>query len=110
MKRIRWVVLAAFVVLLVGGMAWRYRSLGRHSVTLTWEAPPPVQEVVVAGYNVYRRERPESGYVRVASRIRDRQYQDHLVRSGATYFYVVTTVDQAGRESRFSRELSVAIP
>jgi fibronectin type 3 domain-containing protein len=38
------------------------------------------------------------------------RYEDGLVGSGRTYFYVVTAIDQAGRESRFSNEARASIP
>jgi fibronectin type 3 domain-containing protein len=83
-----------------------------HSVTLRWEAPTTVSvpPVLLAGYNVYRSTVPGTGYVKIASLVPQPPYEDHLVISGRTYFYVVTSVDQAGRESRFSKEVQARIP
>jgi fibronectin type 3 domain-containing protein len=83
-----------------------------HSVTLRWEAPTTVSvpPVLLAGYNVYRSTVPGTAYVKIASLVPQPPYEDHLVISGRTYFYVVTSVDQAGRESRFSKEVQARIP
>jgi fibronectin type 3 domain-containing protein len=82
----------------------------RHSVTLTWQAPPPTTGVSVVGYNVYRRAQSDATRIKVASRVTGTDYEDQLVVSGHTYFYVVTAVDQSGRESRFSGEIQATIP
>jgi fibronectin type 3 domain-containing protein len=81
-----------------------------HSVTLTWEASPAVPGVFVAGYNVYRSTTSGGQFVKIASRVPGPPYEDRLVGSGRTYFYVVTCLDQAGRESRFSAEARATIP
>src|SRR5713101_4672956 len=72
-----------------------------HSVTLTWQEPPPVKGVPVVSYNVYRRASEGGSFVRIATRVTAPPYKDQMVNSGSTYFYVVTSVDQVGRESRF---------
>jgi hypothetical protein len=77
----------------------------RHSVTLTWIAPqgaPPVS------YNIYRST--GQGYFLLASNIKAPPYEDRIVKSGQVYFYVVTAVDKAGHESRFSVETSATVP
>lgn len=81
-----------------------------HSVTLTWQAPPAVVGVSVVGYNVYRSTTSGAQFVKIASRVAGPPYEDRLVNSGRTYFYVVTALDQAGRESRFSGEIRAVIP
>ncbi len=81
-----------------------------HSVTLMWEAPPAVPGVSVVGYNVYRSTTSGNQFVKIASRVPGPPYEDRLVVSGRTYFYVVTALDQAGHESRFSGEIRATIP
>jgi fibronectin type 3 domain-containing protein len=81
-----------------------------HSVTLRWEAPPAVPGVSVVGYNVYRSTTSGRQFVKIATRVPGPPYEDGLVVSGRTYVYVVTALDQAGRESRFSTEVRATIP
>jgi fibronectin type 3 domain-containing protein len=81
-----------------------------HSVTLTWEAPPVVAGTSVVGYNVYRSTTSGGQFVKLASRVQGPPYEDRLVTSGRTYFYVVTALDRSGRESRFSKEIRAVIP
>lgn len=81
-----------------------------HSVTLTWNASPPSKDFTVAGYNIYRGTKAGGHYTKIASRVSGLTYVDHTVISGKTYFYVVTAVDQAGRESKFSQEIKAVIP
>ena len=81
-----------------------------HSVTLTWEAPPAAPGVSVVGYNVYRSATSGKQFVKIASRVPGPPYEDRLVVSGRTYFYVVTALDQVGHESRFSGEIRATIP
>ena len=81
-----------------------------HRVTLTWQAPAPIPGVTVVGYNVYRSDVSGRGYVRIAARISTAKYEDRRVERGRTYFYVVTALDQVGRESRFSGEAKAQIP
>jgi hypothetical protein len=81
-----------------------------HSVTLTWEAPTRAAGVTVVGYNVYRSVTSGGPFVKLASRVPTPPYEDRLVSSGRTYFYVVTALDQAGRESRFSSQVQAVIP
>ena len=81
-----------------------------HSVTLKWEAPVAAAAVKVSGYNVYRSTTSGGPFVKLASGVAAPPYEDRLVTSGRTYFYVVTALDQTGRESRFSNEVRAAIP
>ena len=48
--------------------------------------------------------------MKLASRVPGPPYEDSSVRSGHTYFYVVTALDQAGRESKFSQQIQAKIP
>jgi len=81
-----------------------------HHVTLTWQPPPPIPGVSVVSYNVYRSTTSGGPFVKLASRVPALTYDDRIVISGRTYFWVVTAVDQAGRESRFSAEVRATIP
>jgi fibronectin type 3 domain-containing protein len=78
-----------------------------HSVTLRWEVAPGIS---IVGYNVYRSTTSGAAFVKVASQVPGPPYEDRLVNSGQTYFYVVTSIDKAGHESRFSAEVRAAIP
>ena len=81
-----------------------------HSVTLTWNGPRLRPGVVLAGYNVYRRTAEGSHLVKIAERVAGPPYEDRLVNGGRKYIYAVTALDQTGRESRFSSEVSAEIP
>ena len=81
-----------------------------HSVTLTWDAPRVVPGILVVGYNVYRSTTSGQQYVKLVSRAAAAPYEDRLVGSGRTYYYVVTAVNQNGLESRFSGEVQAVIP
>jgi fibronectin type 3 domain-containing protein len=64
----------------------------------------------VAGYNVYRSTASGGPYVKIASRVPGLTYTDKIVISKRTYFYVVTAVDQADHESRYSEHIKAVIP
>ena len=81
-----------------------------HGVTLKWEAPLASAGVTVSSYNIYRSTTSGGPFVKLASGVPAPPYEDRLVTSGRTYFYVVTALDQTGRESRFSNEVRAAIP
>lgn len=81
-----------------------------HSVTLSWQAPRADAGSVIVGYNVYRSTTSGGQFVKLASGVPELRYEDRLINSGRTYYYVVTAVDQAGRESRFSGEARAVIP
>ena len=81
-----------------------------HWVHLTWDAPIASATSPVAGYNVYRTTISGESYLKLASGVASRSYDDYLVVSGRTYFYAVTTVAGSGQESRYSGEVRVAIP
>lgn len=80
-----------------------------HSVTLTWVAPPAAAGVTIVGYNVYRSTTSGGPFVKLASKVPTPSYEDRLVTSGRTYFYVVTSLDQTDRESRYSSEVRAVI-
>jgi fibronectin type 3 domain-containing protein len=81
-----------------------------HSVTLTWNASAPSKDFTVAGYNIYRGTKRGGPYEKIASRVSGLTYVDHTVNRCKTYFYVVTAVDEGGRESKFSQEIKAVIP
>ncbi len=74
-----------------------------HSVTLTWKASDGA-----AHYNVYR-STISGGYYGLIGSTADLAFTDKNVNSGATYYYVCTAVDSAGRESAHSNEASATI-
>jgi fibronectin type 3 domain-containing protein len=102
-----WLLAAIFVLWL--GTACSQKSQP-HSVTLTWKAPSAASGLTIAGYNIYRSTVSGTQFVLLAKKVPGPPYEDHLVQSGRTYFYVVTTVDQTGRESRYSAETHASIP
>jgi fibronectin type 3 domain-containing protein len=110
-KRYRFLpVVCALLCLILGCSHKALPNALPHSVTLQWQAPSTVQGVSIVGYNVYRSTAPGKEFVKIASRVPGPPYEDHLVVRGCTYTYVVTSVDQAGRESRFSKEVQAKIP
>ena len=101
--------LVLMAVLLVG-VASCHKGPRGHRVSLAWRAAQSTRDATVVGYNVYRRTSPETPYVRIAARIPGTAYEDRLVNSGTTYFYVVTAVDQRGRESGYSTVIRAEVP
>ena len=81
-----------------------------HSVTLTWQPPKASPDASVVGYNIYRRTKEKTGYVKIATKVPGPPYEDRLVVSGQTYFYAVTAIDSLGRESRLSEYIQATIP
>lgn len=79
-----------------------------HSVTLTWQ--PPSSIVAFHGYNIYRAEASGGPYKLIASGVVNPKYIDSDVTSRKTYYYVVTTVDVGGGESRNSNEIAAKVP
>ncbi len=81
-----------------------------HSVTLSWHAPSGGAEVSQMRYNIYRGTSTGGPYAQLATHVSGLSYTDTLVNSGRAYFYVVTAVDSAGRESRYSTEIMAEVP
>jgi fibronectin type 3 domain-containing protein len=106
MNTARFQVWLALCVLLCFGLAGCHKA---RNVTLTWDAAPVTSGPPVTGYNVYRSGISGRQFVKIASRVPEPVYEDRQVPGGRTYFYVVTAVDQAGHESRFSAEVRVEI-
>jgi fibronectin type 3 domain-containing protein len=81
-----------------------------HSVTLNWQQAPATQGTKIAGYNIYRATTKGGPYSPIASRVPATSYKDEPVSSGEIYYYVVTSVDDAGHESGYSQEISARVP
>jgi hypothetical protein len=80
-----------------------------HSVDLSWDAPTSSPDPV-AGYNIYRATGTGSLVLINSSPDSAVVYTDSTVVSGATYSYVVKSVDFSGVESTPSNEITVTIP
>ena len=81
-----------------------------HQVTLTWDAPSSSTDPV-AGYHVYRSTGGSSAYTLLNSSVETQTtYVDTNVQSGATYDYIVKSVDASGVESTASNEATATIP
>ena len=100
-------VVLAIVVVLVSAVIDRPTA---HSVSLTWNAPAPVEGVTITGYNIYRSTTAGGPYVPISFHVSGTAYKDTLVSGGRTYYYVITSVDSAGHESAYSEELKTEIP
>ena len=105
-------IIAAMVVLVAvcGGIATlllRQDAAKPHAVTIRWNPPGAGSKPV--RYNVYRGTTNGGPYTRIGS-ANEPKYVDTLVVSGQTYYYVTTSVDKGGQESRYSGEISARIP
>ncbi len=79
-------------------------SLYHHIKTtyLSWQA----NLEPIAGYHVYRAEQSHGLYQRLTSQpITVTNFKDPFLDPDRTYFYVLTAVDDQGRQSNFSREV-----
>jgi len=79
----------------------------QHSVELSWKASTNSH---VVSYSVYRSTISGSSYGLSASAIGGLSYSDQSVQTGGTYYYVVTAVDDQGRESGYSAQVATIIP
>jgi fibronectin type 3 domain-containing protein len=78
-----------------------------YTVTLDWVASTSP----VMGYNVYRGTASGGPYMLLnSSLVTATQYEDSMVLSGQTYYYVVTAVDSSNVESTYSNQASAKIP
>ncbi len=80
-----------------------------HEVDLSWDAPANSPDPV-AGYNIYRATGTGSLVLINSSPDSAVVYVDTAVVSGATYSYVVKSVDPVGVESVPSNQITVTIP
>ncbi|MBS1850148.1 MAG: choice-of-anchor D domain-containing protein [Acidobacteria bacterium] len=77
-----------------------------HSVSLSWASAN-----TATGYNVYRGTVSGGPYTKLTSSPRtSTSYTDSGVSSGATYFYVATSVNSSSVESGYSNEVVAVIP
>ena len=91
------------VVTLAGGGT----QATQHSVSLSWNASTSQ----VAGYNIYRGASSGGPYTKLnSSLISGLSFTDNNVQSGATYFYVATSVDSNDVESGYSNLATAVIP
>lgn len=77
-------------------------------MALSWNASTST----VVGYNLYRGTQSGGPYSTKlnAALIANTNYTDSNVQSGATYYYVATSVDSNNIESAYSGEAMAAIP
>ena len=108
-SRIGVLTLAGILLVVLGNM-WFHRGLQQRYVTLTWQVPSTLPGVTVVGYNVYRSTSSGKRYSLIAGRLRHPEFEDHQVNSGKNYYYVVTALDQFGRESKVSEEIAGQVP
>ena len=80
----------------------------KEGVTLRWNPNP---EPDIAGYNVYRREKGESAFIKINAQLITEQYfLDKEADPHKSYFYSLKAVDTspARNESEFSKEVEVS--
>jgi hypothetical protein len=80
-----------------------------HEVDLMWNAPTSSPDPV-AGYNIYRSTGGGSLVLVNSSPDSSITYVDSAIVSGATYSYVVKSVDSSGVESVASNQITLTIP
>ena len=81
-----------------------------HRVDLSWEGPGS-SAVPIVSYKIYRLANGGSAYQLLSSSTgSETAYVDNAVQSGATYDYIVTSLDSAGIESAPSNNVNVTIP
>jgi Abnormal spindle-like microcephaly-assoc'd, ASPM-SPD-2-Hydin len=78
----------------------------QHRVDLSWLA----SSSAVSGYNVYRGTLSGGPYAKVDSMQPTTSYADSTVQSGATYYYVVTSVGTDSVESPYSNQVTAIVP
>jgi len=79
----------------------------QRSVALDWSPSASV----VAGYNVYRGTTASGPYAKLNTGVDPvPDFDDAGVAGGATYYYVVTSVDSGNVESAFSNQVVVSVP
>ena len=80
-----------------------------HSVTLHWQASSSANSSAPLRYNIYRSDDAGQSYPCIARRLQDTSYVDSTVEGGKTYSYVVTALDEKGRESVRSEPVKITI-
>jgi glycosidase/fibronectin type 3 domain-containing protein len=88
-----------------GAPAGLQATAGAGQVSLTWNGVAGA-----VGYNVYRSPLSGGGYIKVNDApVSQTTFTDSSVQNAHTYYYVVTSLDNAGNESKPSNEVS-ALP
>jgi len=77
-----------------------------HYVDIQW-SPSSSADVT---YNAYRSLTLGGPYAPIATSLTGLAYSDWNVQAGTTYYYVVTAVDNEGRESSYSDEATATVP
>jgi len=103
-SRLAW-VLVPLVAIAMGLFVYRQAKAvpAKHSVTLRWTISPEA-----TSYNVYRAKASGGPYTRIGS-VAAPPYRDEDVKSGDTFYYVVTAL-RNGKESRYSSEIKASVP
>ena len=96
--------LLALVLLAGCGAVSQPEVAAVHYVSLTWNATSGATH-----YNVYRSE-ISGGFYGLIGSTGNLNFTDLNVDAGATFYYVCTAVDSAGRESDYSNEARATIP
>jgi len=95
-----WLMFCVGLVLSIDISAMTYDTDG--NVTLQWQANT---EADLAGYNLYRATQEGGPYAKLnSSLLTETAFSDTQTTNGATYYYVVSAVDQVGNESGYSPE------
>jgi hypothetical protein len=82
-------------------------ATGTHSATIAWD-PGGVN---IVSYDVFRSLTSGGPYTQLnTSPVTVTSYTDNTVQAGGTYYYVVTETNSAGGQSKYSSEVSAAIP
>ena len=77
-------------------------------VTLSWTASSSSS---VTGYNIYQASAPTGPYTKInSSPIVGTTYSDGSIKSGQTYYYVVTAVNTSNNESAYSNQAAAIVP
>ena len=79
---------------------------GKNAVGIRWEGMGGTDLVSIS---VYRSEAKGQDYAMIGSATGD-MFEDKDVQQGKTYYYVVTAVDSQLNETKYSNEISAAIP
>jgi len=80
-------------------------DLTGHKVNLNWISVPSVQ-----GYYVYRGGQTGGPYSKISALEPAASYVDNTVKSGQSYYYVVTSFTTGSGESTYSNEVEVNVP
>jgi hypothetical protein len=80
---------------------------GTHRITLTWHS----NASTIIGFNIYRRSGSQGPYTRINSAPNaGAAFTDASVQAGQTYFYMITSLNKHGKESKYSNQVQVTVP